>query len=81
VSLDPTYRDGFGRPLLRMTFDWNENEIKASQFLVAKAREMSRTLSPVSMTGDAPTPFRRITATTRPVPFSKCADSRQVVIR
>jgi gluconate 2-dehydrogenase alpha chain len=53
LSLDPTYRDGFGRPLLRMTFDWNENEIKASQFLVSKAQEMSRTLNPVSMVGDA----------------------------
>jgi gluconate 2-dehydrogenase alpha chain len=53
LSLDPTYRDAFGRPLLRMTFDWNENEIKASQFLVSKAQEMSRTLHPVSMVGDA----------------------------
>ena len=53
LSLDPTYKDGFGRPLLRMTFDWHDNEIKASQFLVGKAMEMSKTLNPTAMSGDA----------------------------
>lgn len=27
-DLDPTYRDAFGRPLLRLTFDWQPNETK-----------------------------------------------------
>ncbi|WP_328278032.1 GMC family oxidoreductase [Sphingobium sp.] len=27
-DLDPTYRDAFGRPLLRLTFDWQPNEQK-----------------------------------------------------
>jgi gluconate 2-dehydrogenase alpha chain len=27
-DLDPTYRDAFGRPLLRLTFDWQPNELK-----------------------------------------------------
>ncbi|MBD1553998.1 GMC family oxidoreductase [Pseudomonas typographi] len=53
LSLDPTYRDAFGRPLLRMTFDWHDNEIKASQFLVNKALDMCKVLSPQSMAGDA----------------------------
>ena len=53
LSLDPTYRDGFGRPLLRMTFDWHDNEIKGSQFLVGKALEMCKSLSPKAMKGDA----------------------------
>jgi len=53
LSLDPTYRDGFGRPLLRMTFDWHPNEIKGSQFLVGKAIEMCKSLSPKAMKGDA----------------------------
>jgi gluconate 2-dehydrogenase alpha chain len=53
LSLDPTYKDAFGRPLLRMTFDWNDNEIKASQYLVGKALEMSRILNPLSVSGDA----------------------------
>ena len=53
LSLDPTYRDAFGRPLLRMTFDWHDNEIKASQYLVDKALEMSRILNPIAISGDA----------------------------
>ena len=53
LDLDPTYKDSFGRPLLRMTFDWQDNEIKASQFLVGKALEMSRILNPKAVSGDA----------------------------
>ncbi|UPG96621.1 GMC family oxidoreductase [Luteibacter aegosomatissinici] len=53
LSLDPTYRDGFGRPLLRMTFDWQANEINASQFFVDQALKMGRTLNPLSILGDA----------------------------
>ncbi len=53
LSLDPTYKDGYGRPLLQMTFDWHGNEIKGSQFLVGKAIEMCKSLSPLSMKGDA----------------------------
>ncbi|MFJ3523194.1 GMC family oxidoreductase [Pseudomonas sp. NPDC090203] len=56
LSLDPTYKDGFGRPLLRMTFDWHDNEVKASQFLVGKAMEMSKILNPTDMSGDAKKP-------------------------
>ncbi|UPG92212.1 GMC family oxidoreductase [Luteibacter aegosomaticola] len=53
LSLDPTYKDAFGRPLLRMTFDWQQNEIKASQFFVDQALKMGRTLNPLSILGDA----------------------------
>ena len=56
LSLDPTYKDGFGRPLLRMTFDWHDNEIKASQFLVDKAQQMSKVLDPIAISGDAKKP-------------------------
>lgn len=56
LSLDPTYKDGFGRPLLRMNFDWHDNEIKASQYLVGKALEMSKILDPTAVAGDAKKP-------------------------
>jgi len=56
LSLDPTYRDAFGRPLLRMTFDWHDNEIRASQFLVGKALEMCKLLKPKALAGDAKKP-------------------------
>ena len=53
LSLDPTYKDAFGRPLLQMTFDWHDNEIKASQYLVEKASDMCKVLGPKSIKGDA----------------------------
>jgi gluconate 2-dehydrogenase alpha chain len=28
LDLDPTYRDAYGRPMLRLTFDWQPNELK-----------------------------------------------------
>ena len=31
LDLDPTYKDRFGRPLMRMTMDFKENEIKHEQ--------------------------------------------------
>ena len=43
-DLDPTYTDAFGRPLLRMTFDFQDNEIKQinreADIAVQIAREM-----------------------------------------
>ena len=30
LDLDPTYKDRFGRPLMRMTIDLHDNEIKMS---------------------------------------------------
>ena len=53
LDLDPTYKDAFGRPLLRMTFDWHDNEIRASQYLVSKALDMCRTLQAKALAGDA----------------------------
>ena len=40
VDLDPTYRDRFGFPLLRMTFDWHENDYNLIRYLSPKMREI-----------------------------------------
>jgi gluconate 2-dehydrogenase alpha chain len=40
LDLDPTYKDRFGRPLMRMTMDWHENEIKMSAFLTDRYAEI-----------------------------------------
>ena len=32
-DLDPTYRNAFGQPLMRMTFDYKENEHKMSRHM------------------------------------------------
>jgi len=44
LDLDPTYRDAWGRPLLRMTFDFHDNERLMVDYLAQKALEMSRRL-------------------------------------
>jgi gluconate 2-dehydrogenase alpha chain len=40
LDLDPTYKDRFGRPLMRMTIDLHDNEIKMSAFLTDKYAEI-----------------------------------------
>jgi gluconate 2-dehydrogenase alpha chain len=40
LSLDPTYKDRFGRPLLRLTLDFHDNEIKMSAWLTDKYAEI-----------------------------------------
>jgi gluconate 2-dehydrogenase alpha chain len=40
LDLDPTYRDRFGLPLLRLTFDWHENDYNLIRFTSVKIREM-----------------------------------------
>jgi gluconate 2-dehydrogenase alpha chain len=40
LDLDPTYKDRFGRPLMRMTVDLHDNELKMSAFLTDKYAEI-----------------------------------------
>ena len=44
LSLDPTYRDAYGQPLLRITFDWHENEFKMTQHTVGKAQRIAEVM-------------------------------------
>jgi gluconate 2-dehydrogenase alpha chain len=44
VDLDPSWRDARGRPLLRMTFDFTENEHRMSDYLTDKAAEIGRAM-------------------------------------
>lgn len=36
LDLDPTYKDRFNRPLMRLTFDFHENELKMSAYVTDK---------------------------------------------
>ena len=49
LDLDPTYRDAYGLPLLRMTFDRHENEHKMSAWLTNKAAEIAKAIGPAKM--------------------------------
>ena len=46
LSLDPTYKDSHGLPLLRLTFDWHENEYKMAAYSAAKMEEIARVMKP-----------------------------------
>ena len=46
LDLDPTYRDVYGRPLLRMTFDYTDNEHRMSDYLTDRAAEIARAMNP-----------------------------------
>jgi gluconate 2-dehydrogenase alpha chain len=48
LDLDPTYRDSNGLPLLRMTFDWHQNEQKMLHFMNQKCVEIAKAMNPSS---------------------------------
>ncbi|OWW20935.1 GMC family oxidoreductase [Noviherbaspirillum denitrificans] len=44
LDLDPTYRDAWGLPLLRMTFEFPDNDIRMSAFVTGKAMDIGRAM-------------------------------------
>jgi gluconate 2-dehydrogenase alpha chain len=51
LDLDPTYRDAFGLPLVRMTFDFRPNERRMAAYLGAKATEIVQAMNPDAIAG------------------------------
>lgn len=54
LDLDPHYADIFGDPLLRITFDWTEDERLRSRFLAARAEELLRAMGAEQVALDLP---------------------------
>jgi gluconate 2-dehydrogenase alpha chain len=50
LDLDPTYKDAYGRPLLRMTFDYGENELRMSDYLTQQAERIVKAMKPAHVT-------------------------------
>lgn len=46
LDLDPAYTDAFGRPLLRLTFDWTPNEYAMYRFMAARGAEIMAEMGP-----------------------------------
>ena len=46
LDLDPTYTDRFGRKLMRITFDFHDNELKMSAFLTDRLAEVVQKMAP-----------------------------------
>jgi gluconate 2-dehydrogenase alpha chain len=59
LDLDPTYRDAWGMPLVRMTFDFPENDLRMSAFVTAKAREIAEAMG-----------AKQVTSTSRRGPYT-----------
>jgi gluconate 2-dehydrogenase alpha chain len=53
LDLDPTYRDPWGRPLLRMTFDFPDNDIRMSAYLTGRAEAIAREMGARTVVADA----------------------------
>jgi gluconate 2-dehydrogenase alpha chain len=51
LDLDPTYRDAWGLPLLRMTFDFPENDLRMSNYITARALEIGRAMGGQQVSG------------------------------
>jgi gluconate 2-dehydrogenase alpha chain len=53
LDLDPTYKDAWGLPLLRMTFDFPDNDIRMSSYVTDKAAEIGRAMGGKIVVGAA----------------------------
>ena len=48
-DLDPTYRNAFGLPLMRMTFDYKDNEHKMGRHAAAQINALAKTMNPTHL--------------------------------
>jgi len=51
LDLDPTYKDAYGTPLLRMTLNWQDNDQRMSEHISGKLLEIGRAMGATSMAG------------------------------
>ncbi|MDB5849171.1 MAG: family oxidoreductase [Rhodoferax sp.] len=56
LDLDPTYADAYGQPLIRMNFNWRENELKVSKFISEKQNEIAKAFGADIITPATTTP-------------------------
>lgn len=54
LDLDPNYRDAWGRPLLRMTFDFPANDLRMSKYITDRAHDIARATGATIVTPPAP---------------------------
>lgn len=53
LDLDPTYTDSFGLSLLRLTFDFHDNDYKLYSYVAARCEEIMTAMNPTSMRTNA----------------------------
>ncbi|MEZ4869290.1 MAG: GMC family oxidoreductase [Caldilineaceae bacterium] len=50
LDLDPIYKDKWGQPLLRITFDFHDNEYNLYRYLAQRCKEILQEMNPPRMT-------------------------------
>jgi gluconate 2-dehydrogenase alpha chain len=50
-DLDPTYRNAFGQPLMRMTFDYKTNEHKMGEHAAKVVNDIAKSMNPTRLNG------------------------------
>ncbi|MFL6710767.1 MAG: GMC family oxidoreductase [Massilia sp.] len=53
LDLDPIYKDAWGKPLLRMTFDFPPNDLRMSAYITGKATDIGRAMGGQQVAGTA----------------------------
>jgi gluconate 2-dehydrogenase alpha chain len=51
MDLDPNYRDSYGQPLLRMTLNWQDNDLRMSSYVADRMMEIGWAMKPKSISG------------------------------
>jgi gluconate 2-dehydrogenase alpha chain len=51
LDLDPTYKDAYGTPLLRMTLNWQDNDLRMSEFFGTKMTAIGKAMGAKSQSG------------------------------
>ena len=51
LDLDPTYKDAFGTPLLRVTFNFQDNDLRMSQHVTDRLLEIGRVMGATAIDG------------------------------
>jgi gluconate 2-dehydrogenase alpha chain len=51
LDLDPTYKDAYGTPLLRMTLNWQDNDLRMSEFFGTKMEAIGKAMGAKSQSG------------------------------
>jgi gluconate 2-dehydrogenase alpha chain len=51
LDLDPAYRDAWGQPLLRITFDFPENDLRMSAYCTGKATDIAKAMGGKQVAG------------------------------
>ncbi len=54
LDLDPTYRNAFGQPLMRMTFDYKQNEQKMGAHAAKVINDLAKTMNPTHLNEASP---------------------------